>query len=190
MSAVRFRSGTPEKIGGWVELSANTFLGLARYLHNWDTLGRENLLAVGTNLKMYIERGGAYFDITPIRYAVTGLGIPFHTTSGSDIIEVTVTAHGAIAGDFVTFSGVSADVNGVLASTLNAEFQIISITSADIFTIRATVASGTGDGGGGAVNADFQVTTGPEISVSGVGWGVGAWGIGGWGEAASGTGEW
>lgn len=188
MSAVRFRSGTPEKIGGWVELSANTFLGVARFLHNWDTLGRENLLAVGTNLKMYIERGGAYFDITPIRYAVTGLGIPFHTTSGLDILDVTVIAHGAIAGDFVTFSGVSADVNGVLATTLNAEFQIISIISADIFTIRATVASGTGDGGGGAVNADFQVTTGPEISVSGVGYGVGAWGIGGWGEAASGTG--
>ena len=189
MSAVRFRSGTPEKIGGWVELSADTFLGVARFLHNWITLASENLLAVGTNLKMYLERGGLYFDITPIRYTTGALNNPFYTTDGSTTVDVTVAAHGALAGDFVTFSGTSADVNGVLAATLNAEFQIVSITSANVFTITATTATGTGSGGGAAVVAAFQTNTGPVVSVTGTGFGVGAWGSGGWGkEAISGTG--
>ena len=103
MSAVRFRSGTAEKIGGWVQLSANTFQGVARFLHNWVTLGGENLLAVGTNLKMYIERGQVFFDITPIRYTVV-LANPFLTGApGSAVVTATATAHSAITGDFVTF---------------------------------------------------------------------------------------
>ena len=189
MSAVRFRSGTPEKIGGWVELSTHTFLGVARFLHNWITLASENLLAVGTNLKIYIERGGFYYDITPIRYTTGALTNPFYTTNASNIIDVTIVAHGAGEGDFVTFSGTSADVNGVLIATLNAEFQIVSITSVNSFTIQATTATGTGSGGGAAVVAAFQTNTGPVVSVTGTGWGVDTWGSNGWGKAAtSGTG--
>jgi hypothetical protein len=102
---VRFRSGTPEKIGGWQRISQYTFLGVCRSLWNWVTLGNLNLIGVGTNLKFYIEKGnGAYNDITPIRSTVT-LTNPFTATLGSAVITVADAAHGAVTGDFVTFSG-------------------------------------------------------------------------------------
>jgi hypothetical protein len=116
---VRFRRGMPQKIGGWVRLSSATFLGICRSMLNWVTLQGQNLVSVGTNLKYYIERGGAYYDITPIRSTVT-LTNPFDTTSGSAVVLVTDVAHGALEGDFVTFSGATA-VGGL---TLNNEYQI------------------------------------------------------------------
>ena len=187
MNMVRFRSGTAEKIGGWIQLGVSTYLGVARFLHNWVTIGGENLLAVGTNLKMYIERGQGFYDITPIRYTVV-LANPFTTgTAGSNIVTGTIPAHGAITGDFVTFSG-SAAVDGILAATLNAEFQI-TVSSVNIFTFVATACSaGAITGGGAAVTAAFQPNTGLAVAVSGVGYGAGAWGAYGWGMAATGTG--
>lgn len=190
MNWVRFRSGTPEKIGGWVGLSADIFLGIARLLHNWVTLAGENLLAVGTNLKLYIERGGNYYDITPIRVTFNPMGAdPFTTGSaGSSTVTVTMAAHGAVLGDFVTFSGATT-VDGILDTTLNAEFQITSIINSSSFTIEATPCTTGGISGGGAVVvAEFQVNVGEEITVPGVGWGADPWSSGGWGEAASGVG--
>ena len=107
---VRFRQGTPEKIGGWARISSNTFLGVCRSLWNWVTLGFQNLMGVGTNLKYYIERGGDYIDITPIRSTVTINTDPFALTA-STTVTVTDTAHGCITGDFVTFSG-AVDIGG------------------------------------------------------------------------------
>lgn len=190
MDHVRFRSGTPEKIGGWVSLGANTFQGVARFLHNWITLGSENLLAVGTNLKLYVERGQQYFDITPVRYTLNpATNNPFLTgAAGSSVVTATCASHGAILGDFVTFSG-AVGFDGILTATLNAEFQITSVPTSNTFTFVATpCTAGATSGGGAAVVMAFQVTTGPELSVYGVGFGVGAWGSGGWGLAASGTG--
>ena len=187
MNMVRFRSGTPEKIGGWIQLGISTYLGTARFLWNWVTIGGENLLAIGTNLKIYIERGQGFYDITPIRYTVV-VANPFTTgTAGSSLVTATVAAHGAITGDFVTFSGAST-VDGILAATLNAEFQI-TVTGANIFTFVATPCSaGAVTGGGAAVTAAFQPNTGLAVAVSGVGFGSGAWGSYGWGMASSGTG--
>ena len=187
MSAVRFRSGTPQKIGGWVQLGISSFLGVARFLHNWVTIPGENLLAVGTNLKIYIERGQGYYDITPIRY-ITTVANPFTTgVSGSTTVTCYIAANGAITGDFVTFSG-STSVDGVLAATLNAEFQI-TVSNVNQFTFVATACSaGSITGGGAAVTAAFQPNTGLTIAVSGVGYGSGAWGGYGWGDASSGTG--
>jgi hypothetical protein len=116
---VRFRQGTPEKIGGWARRSSSTFLGICRSLWNWVTLGGNNLIGVGTNLKFYISQGGNYYDITPLRDTET-LTNPFSTTAGSPIVEVTDAAGGYIDGDFVTFSGATA-VGGL---TLNGEYQI------------------------------------------------------------------
>ena len=116
---VRFRSGYPQKLGGWAPISSNTYLGYARSLWNWVTLRGYNLLGLGTNLKYYVENGGTYNDITPIR-DVNVLTNPFTTTSGSVTVTVTDAGHGAIAGDFVTFSGAST-VGGL---NLNGEFQI------------------------------------------------------------------
>ena len=184
---VRFRQGTPEKIGGWTRISANTFLGVCRSLWNWVTLGNLNLIALGTNLKFYIARGGAYFDITPIRSTVTINNNPFALTA-STTVTVTDTAHGCLTGDFVTFSG-AVDIGGVgtnvTAAVLNQEFQVTVLT-VDTYTItisvtpNATAIAGS-PGGGGAVVAAYQLNTGSAAAIPLTGWGAGAWSAGAWG---------
>ena len=176
---VRFRSGYPEKIGGWIRLSNNTFLGIARALWNWATLNGSNLLGVGTNLKYYIEQGGAYNDITPIRVTFTTSSTPttnncITTTNGSNVITVNYAGYGAITNDFVTISGATT-IGGVPASELNAEHQI---TYVDLDTFTFTVASNatsTATGGGTTITMAFQIQNGLETFVVGTGWGSGAW---------------
>ena len=158
---VRFRQGTPEKIGGWERISSSTFLGICRFLWNWVTLGFENLLALGTNLKVYIERGGTYSDITPIRQRnyTASLSNPFDTTTGSAAVTVNDTAHGAQAGDLVYFSGASA-VGGVPAAELNTRHVITSVTNANAYVITVTTAAtSTVSGGGGTVAAEYYINT-------------------------------
>lgn len=135
---VRFRSGYPEKIGGWTRLSNATFIGTCRSLWNWITLKFFNLMGVGTERKFYIEYGGAYYDITPIRQFVT-LTNPFVTTNGSDIVVVTDANHGAISGDYVTFSGAST-VGGL---DLNSEYEITYVDTNTYTIIAATNATST-----------------------------------------------
>jgi len=178
---VRFRQGTPEKIGGWAQISANTFLGICRSLWNWVTLGFQNLISVGTNLKYYIERGGTYYDITPIRSVVTLGANPF-TGNGTTTVVVTATAHGAVTNDFVTFSGVT----GTYASLLNAEYQIAYI-DANSYSITTASVVAAGATGGSAVVATYQINTGPAIQVPLFGWGAGPWGLGTWGNGLSTT---
>jgi hypothetical protein len=179
---IRFRQGTPEKIGGWQRISATTFLGVCRSLWNWVTLGSQNLIGVGTNLKFYIENGGAYNDITPIRATVT-LTNPFETTSGSPIVEVTDANGGYSDGDFVTFSGASA-VGGL---TLNAEYQLTETTTANVYTIDAGSNASSSATGGGTVTAAYQINVGPAFVVPLVGWGASSWGSGTWGIGATST---
>ncbi|MDB4298003.1 hypothetical protein N9909_00150 [bacterium] len=169
----------PQKIGGWVRLSAATFLGVCRSMLNWSTLQRQNLVSVGTNLKYYIERGGAYFDVTPIRATAT-LTNPFTTTSGSATVLVTDTAHGALQNDFVTFSGASA-VGGL---TLNGEFQI-SFISEDTYNITSATNASSSATGGGTVTATYQINTGSEIAVPFTGWSAGTWGSNTWGNSGT-----
>jgi hypothetical protein len=176
---VRFRQGTPEKIGGWQRISANTFLGVCRSLWNWVTLGGLNLLGVGTNLKFYIERGGTYYDITPIRDTET-LGTDPFTGDGTTTVTVADTAHGAITGDFVTFSGVT----GTYASVLNAQFQI-TVVNANSYTITTPSVVAAGATGGSAVSAAYQINTGPAFVAPLVGWGAGTWGAGTWGTGGT-----
>ncbi len=130
---VRFRQGSPEKIGGWARISVSTFQGLCRSLWNWITLDNLNLIGVGTNLKFYLELGGNYNDITPIRAGAI-LSNPFATTNTLTLVTVTDTAHGAITGDFVTFSNV-APVGGL---DLNGEFSITYV-DANTNTIAETL---------------------------------------------------
>jgi hypothetical protein len=130
---VRFRAGTPEKIGGWTRISANTFLGVCRSLLPWVTLGGAQLVGVGTNLKFYLENGGQYFDITPLRATAT-LTDPFTATDGSHLLLVTDVAHGAADGDFVTFSGATGLGGDVTAGVLNQEYQV-TVVDADSYKI-------------------------------------------------------
>jgi hypothetical protein len=175
---VRFRQGNPEKIGGWQRISSATFLGLCRSLWNWVTLANLNLVGVGTNLKFYIESGGGYYDVTPIRSTVV-LNNPF-TGNGTTTVLVTDVAHGAVTNDFVTFSGAT----GTYASTFNAEFQITVIDD-DSYNITTPIVIAAGTYGGSTVTAAYQVNTGPATQVPLIGWGAGGWGFGGWGAGVS-----
>jgi hypothetical protein len=178
---IRFRQGNPEVIGGWEQISPYTFNGVCRSLWNWVTLGFLNLIGVGTNTKFYIEKGGEYNDITPIRSTVT-LGTDPFTADGTLTVLVTSVAHGATTGSFVTFSGAT----GTYASTWNSEYQV-TVVSLDSFTI--TVAGGipAGSYGGSAVVAAYQINAGPAYAVPLTGWGAGPWGSGPWGTGGTST---
>jgi hypothetical protein len=176
---VRFRQGTPEKIGGWQRISTNSFLGTCRSLWNWITLAGSNLLGVGTNLKFYIEQGGYYNDITPIRASSTINSNPF-AGNGTTTVTVTDTAHGGITGDFVTFSGAT----GTYASTFNAEYQITVLT-VDTYTITTSITIAAGSYGGASVVAAYQINVGSDYALPVLGWGAGGWGLGPWGTGAA-----
>ena len=183
---VRFRQGTPEKIGGWVRLSSNTFLGLCRSLWNWVTLTGQNLLGVGTNLKFYIEQGGAYYDVTPIR-RTANLTDPFSTVISTAAVTVYDTNHGATVGDYVTFTSTAA-VGGL---TISGEYTVTTVIDANRYTITASGnASSTvtnPPGGGGTVTAAYQLQIGLPYSVPLTGWGAGPWSYGGWGIGGTAT---
>ena len=184
---VRFRSGMPEKIGGWQRISASTFLGVCRSLWNWVTLSGLNLVGVGTNLKFYIERGGAYYDITPIRDTAT-ITNPFVATNGSPIITVTDAVHGCVNGDFVTFSGATGLGGNITAAVLNREYQI-TLVDGNVYTINAGVnanaTDASGSPGGGTVTAAYQINVGPEFQIPTTGWGSGTWSAGPWGTGGT-----
>ena len=202
---VRFRFGTPEKIGGWEKQSSNSFLGTCRALHPFVALSGESYLSVGTHLKYYINEGGAYNDITPLRETTAAGAVTFSATDGSSTITVTDTNHGALENDFVTFSGAVTLGGTITADILNQEYQITAIVNSNTYEIEARAvasladitidgqytptlvvanASDTGNGGASVVGA-YQVNTGLDTTVAGTGWGAGTWGRGAWGSAAS-----
>jgi hypothetical protein len=176
---VRFRQGTPEKIGGWQRISGATFAGICRSLWNWVTLGSQNLLGVGTNSKFYIENGGFYYDITPVRAEHT-LTNPF-TTNGTTTVLVTDSSNLAINGDYVTFYGGTA----VGGQTILGEYKI-SVLTGNTYNITISAAA-TAATGGGTVYAVYQINTGPSYAAPLSGWGASTWGSGTWGIGASST---
>jgi len=206
---IRFRSGFPEKIGGWAVVSYNKYLGVARSLGNWLTLKQYNLLGVGTNVKFYIENGGTYYDITPLRIS-TGPAAPAPTTSptfaatvGSYVITVTdAAAIGFQTGDYVTFSG-AAEINAqITAGVLNQEYEIkyLSPTTYVIYARQAgtkietpgpyVTSLSVASGGGAAANAGYQIAPGEPVYTVGTGWGTGSWSRSGWGSGfSSGVGQ-
>ena len=186
---VRFRQGNPEVIGGWEPFSASTYLGVCRSLWNWVTLGGDNLIGIGTNLKFYLAQGGVFYDITPIRSTSTINTDPF-AGNGTTTVTVTDTNHGCVTGDFVTFSGAT----GTYASTFNTQYQVTVLT-ANTYTITTPIVIAAGSYGGSAVVAAYQINVGPAIPVPLVGWGAGTWGspppaggtIGTWGYGTTST---
>ena len=258
---IRFRSGNAEKIGGWQRLSNASYLGTARALWNWSTIAGNNYLGIGTNLKYYVESGGTYSDITPIRKTVNPMlgpvppstGNPFSTAyntlsaainatqtsialtstasfpstggiikidteeifynqvSGSNLIGLTrgyngTTAashlisaavscstiivtdvnHGVVQNDFVTYSGVTGPFGGFTAANLNAEQQVLRYIDTAKYAINITgvFSTSAASGGGTVAIANYQVTTGLDTYVVGLGWGADPWGSGGWGDPA------
>ena len=185
---VRFRSGSPEVIGGWQPLTLDTYQGVCRALFDWTTLGGAKIVATGTNLKYYVETGARYYDITPITNTTTGTAT-FAATLGSSIVTVTDsgdTTH--VIGDFVTFSSAASLGGDITAAVLNKEYQIVMVNpSTGAYTIDVGVAATAGDvgNGGGATVAAYQLSVGPEIQVPAIGWGAGLWGGGTWGVGTS-----
>lgn len=180
---VRFFQGLPQKIGGWERFSTlSTYAGKARAVIDWQSLAVEKLISIGTHLKLYVLSGGQLADITPIRESGTLGADPFETTNGSAVVNVSDTAHGLLAGDYVHYSGASA-VGGI---TIDGEYTVTSVTNADKYTITHSAAA-TSDavGGGASVDYEYEIHVGSGDSTLGLGWGAGAWGGSTWGTARS-----
>ena len=201
---IRFRSGYPEKLGGWVADTGQTtstlqppanpagyyppsFWGICRNLWAWLNLVGYNLLGLGTNLKYYVQNGpgGAFNDITPIRYTSSGFATFVVTAKTSSTTTVTVTdvGNGSQAGDFVTFSGITTTSDSVinLINALDAEFQIQYVNGSTytiILNLVASTAIGSSITTTGTVIANYQLTTGSEIYTQALGWSAGGWGGG------------
>lgn len=176
---IRFRFGVPEKMNGWQRYSDSQFLGICRKLHNWIALDQSNYVALGTNLKLYIEEGTQYYDITPFRAAAASLSTDALKTgaAGSKVITVTQSSHGAVTNDFVTIAGATT-FDGITAAQLNTEHQVTVVDgNTYTFTVASdTASSGNTAGGGSSITARFQINTGLDTIVSGTGWGAGQWG--------------
>ena len=179
---IRFRKGNVEKVGGWEKRSTNVFFDTARALHSWISLGGSRYLGLGTTSKYYIDNGGSYNDITPIR-ATTTNGIVFAATDGSSLITATDSSHGAVVGDWVTLAGAVSLGGLVTAAVLNQEYQITGVPSTNTFTFTAvdtagdTVTANSSDSGNGGAAADavYQINSGLDVYVQAAGYGSGTW---------------
>lgn len=183
---IRFRKGRVEKIGGWQKATASTYLGSARALHSWISLGSTRFLGLGTTNKYYIESGGIFNDVTPIR-ATTTNGIVFAATNGSAIITATDSDHGCVVGDFVTISGAVSLGGAITAVVLNQEYEITAIPTVNTYTFIATAtanSSDTGNGGSG-VDGAYQINVGLDDYVKSTGWGANTWGAGTFGSSSA-----
>jgi hypothetical protein len=183
---VRFRSGFPQKIGGWLRYGLFTVVGVCRQMFNWITTASDNYLGLGTSKKLYIEAGQTLYDITPIRatFVSATTNNCFTTVNGSKTVTVTITAHGGVDGDYVTFSGVVGPIGGIPQAEFNAEFIVDQVT-ANTFTITTTTAATSSTSGGGtAITAAFQISVGNDNASYGYGWGAGVWSRGAWGSGA------
>jgi len=189
---IRFRKGRVEKIGGWVKLGSDAFLGICRALHSWIELGGTRYLGLGTTFKYYIEEGDAYNDVTPIRSTTSAGDVTFAASNGSSIITVTDAGHGAVNNDFVTLSGAATLGGNITAAVLNQEYQISLVTGSNTYEIIAKDTAGsavtanssdTGNGGSSVVGA-YQINVGLDVYLASTGWSVGTWGSGGWGSTS------
>ena len=190
---IRFRKGRPEKIGGWEKYSSNTFQGTCRKIHVYKDIEQSQYKILGTHKKLYALQGDVYNDITPIRSTTSAGDVTFAATNGSSTITATDTSHGAVAGDFVTFSDAATLGGNITAAVLNQEYEIVSIPNSNTFTFVAKDTSGTevtanssdtGNGGSSTVGT-YQINVGLDVYVASTGWGVDTWGAGTFGSATA-----
>jgi len=194
---IRFFSGYPQKIGGWVQNFPDTFLGICRQMFGWITSNSDNFLALGTTKKVYIESGTTFYDITPLRATTSAGDVTFAASAGSSVITVSDTAFGSSAGDFVTFSGVDANGLGaggnITQAVLEQNYEIATVINANSYTIIAkspttglpVTANASDSGNGGAsVVGEYEIPVGNVVNIYGYGWGAGAWSRGTWGSGS------
>ena len=188
---VRFRKGRPERIGGWVKNTVNSFIGTCRKLYNYKASNGSNYTILGTHQKLYVKEGNVIHDVTPIRKTSTN-SITFAATNGSSTITATDSNHGAVNGDFVTLSGAVSLGGLITAAVLNQEYQIDTVTGTNTYTFTAKDTSGSevtanssdsGNGGSG-VDGSYQINTGLDVYMPGTGWGIDTWGAGTFGSSS------
>lgn len=184
---IRFRAGKPQKIGGWEKYLPTQLIGAPRALHIWRALDGTIYTAVATNEKVYIDTGGLYTDITPVR-ETQALSGAFDTTAGSATIVINDVAHGADDGAYITISG-AATTDGIPDTEINAEHQITYI-DADSYsiTVTTTASAGVTGGGGASISVEYQINPGPIDGINQFGWGAGAWSASTWGTSRASAG--
>jgi len=176
---VRFRYGTPEKIGGWQQLGADKLTGAGRALHHWDDNAGIKFAAIGTNRILYVYSGGIFYDIHPIRTTLTGC--TFTSTGSSKTVTVTSSgANGLNDGDIVKFDAVSG-VTAVGSTYTDATFEdnkfmVTSVPTSLTFEITMdTQESGTPLSASGSASVLCYYAVGPSQQLGGYGWGTGSW---------------
>jgi hypothetical protein len=184
---IRFRYGLPEKIGGWTQFGDTVvyLVGLVSEIYTWNSLLGVPYVMVGTTRKLYAFSGGTWGDITPLRLTTSAGTTAFSATNGSNLVTVTHTSHGAIKGDFVTFSGAVSLGGNITASLLNQEFEVQEVLSSSQYTILVGATANASDSGNGGAStvARYQINVGSDINYFDFGWGTGTWGLSTWGTA-------
>ena len=190
MDKVRFRSGFPEKLGGWTVKTFNAYEGSARSLFTWAAIDGSKLTAIGTNEKIYVNSGTSIYDITPLRVTYTSTTVPssdncFSTTNGSNLVQILNITSGIQDGEWVTFSGVTNAVGGIPAAEFNDEFQITIIGGAYFIALPTTATSTAVSTGNTTIVAKFDINIGYPTVTAGYGWGAGGWSRGTWGSGST-----
>lgn len=180
---IRFRSGYPQKIGGWVKATPTVFAGVCRQMWNWITTYSDNLLALGTNEKVYIEAGGYFYDITPFDTALSGSNT-FAVTNTSTTVTVTTTTalpSWVTTGEPVQVAGFAVALGGIPITELNG-VHTVTVTGANSFTFTTTTAAtSTTSVSGSGYTVQAEIEPGNATITAGYGWGVGTWGRDAWG---------
>jgi hypothetical protein len=187
---IRFRYGEPEKIGGWQQLAPGTLAGPVRAQHTWADFSGRNYAALGTNKVLVVYYEGEFYDITPLKAAVTSC--TFTSTTGSATVTVNKTAHGLEVGEYFTFTSVTlpggGETNYTTGDFTTNTFQIITVPTAGTFTITMPSSeTGSGMSAQGSSSVNPYITIGPVFETYGYGWGAGEWGEEEWGTERSTT---
>jgi hypothetical protein len=189
---VRFRSGFPEKFGGWTVSNLNAYTDSARAIFSWSTTDGSNLLGIGTNSRVYVGAGTTLHDITPVYATYTNATSPsssncIGTTNGSKTVTVTITGHGATTGTYVSFSGIAGPtIGGIPVSEMNTTVQV-TVLDSNTFTFQATTtatSTTTGQGGTG-ITVVIYMPAGFPIATAGYGWGTSTWSRLTWGSGST-----
>ena len=177
---VRFRYGTPEKIGGWKQLGGTNFLtGAGRGLHHFISSTSIKYSIIGTNRILYAYSGGVFYDIHPIKTTTT-LTSAFTTTNGSSTVTITFgSSHGIDAGDILLLDNFSTATNSNFSASDfdDKKFMVTSVPSATTLTITmSSNESGSGASTSGGVRVQHYYPVGPAVQAKGFGWSLGTWG--------------
>ncbi len=186
---VRFRSGYPEKFGGWTVSNITRYTDSARSIFSWSTTDGSNLLGIGTNSRVYVGAGTTLYDITSVYVTYTSptTNNCIATTSGSKTVTVTIAGHGATTGTYVTFSGIAGPtIGGIPVTEMNTTVQITELNS-NSFTFQATTtaSSTTTSQGGTSITLVVYMPAGYPITTAGYGWGTSTWGRLTWGSGST-----